>query len=133
MVNSDGMGIPTAKEAKELLEEASNLNPGPWVAHSMYTAKAALLIAQNCKDMDPDTAYVLGMLHDIGRRFGITGMRHIIDGYHFLMQKELYKVAKVCITHSFDCKDIKTAFGKWDCTEEEYNFVKHTWSIIVQP
>jgi hypothetical protein len=90
----------------------------------MYTAKAALLIAQNCKDMDPDTAYVLGMLHDIGRRFGITGMRHIIDGYHFLMQKELYKVAKVCITHSFDCKDIKTAFGTWDCSEEEYNFVK---------
>lgn len=117
-------GIPTLQEAKALLEEAARLNPGPWIEHSIYAAKAAQLIAQNCEDMDSDTAYIFGMLHDIGRRFGITGMRHIIDGYHFLMEKGFYQVAKVCITHSFDCKDIKTAFGKWDCTEEEYSFVK---------
>ncbi|HEY8893157.1 MAG TPA: hypothetical protein VIM70_23295 [Clostridium sp.] len=51
-------------------------------------------------------------------------MRHIIDGYNFAMEKGFYHVAKVCITHSFDCKDIKSAFGKWDCSEQEYNFVK---------
>ena len=66
----------------------------------------------------------MGMLHDIGRRVGVTGMRHIIDGYNYLMEKGFYKVAKVCLTHSFDCKDIKSAFGTWDCTEDEYNFVK---------
>lgn len=52
-------------------------------------------------------------------------MRHILDGYNFAMEKRFHKVAKICITHSFDCKDIKTSFGKWDCTEEEYNFVKN--------
>jgi len=124
VIKSYRSDIPTLKEAKTMLEEAAKLNPGPWFEHSVYAAEAAQLIAQNCEGMNSDTAYVFGMLHDIGRRFGITGMRHIIDGYHFLMEKGYYKVAKVCITHSFDCKDIKTAFGKWDCTEEEYNFVK---------
>lgn len=124
MENEDKKGVPTLQEAKALLDEAATLNPGPWVEHSMYVAKAAQLIAQNCEGMDEDIAYVCGMLHDIGRRFGITGLRHIVDGYHFLMEKGFHKIAKVCITHSFDCKDIKTAFGKWDCTDEEYNFVK---------
>ncbi|MCB2291516.1 phosphohydrolase [Clostridium sp. CS001] len=34
-------------------------------------------------------------------------------------------VARICLTHSFDCNHIRTSFGKWDyCNEEEYNFVK---------
>ncbi|MBZ9687310.1 HD domain-containing protein [Clostridium estertheticum] len=125
MENKHGIGLPTLEEAKILLEEAGRLNPGLWVEHSIYSGKAAQLIAQNCDNIDSDTALILGMLHDIGRRFGITGMRHSIDGYNFLMEKGFYKAAKVCITHSFDCKDIKSAFGKWDCTEKEYDFVKH--------
>lgn len=64
------------------------------------------------------------MLHDIGRRAGITGLRHIIDGYNFASEKGFHRVAKVCITHSFDYKDIRAGFGKWDCSEEEYNFVE---------
>lgn len=34
-------------------------------------------------------------------------------------------LARICLTHSFNCKDIRTCFGKLDCTEEEYNFVKN--------
>lgn len=124
MMNDKHTGIPTIQEAEALLKEADRLNPGPWVQHSIYAGKAAQLIARNCGDIDSDAALTLGMLHDIGRRFGITGMRHIIDGYKFLMEKGFNRAAKVCITHSFDCKDIKSAFGKWDCTDEEYEFVK---------
>jgi HD superfamily phosphodiesterase len=124
MVEIINRGIPTIKEAELLLEEAGKLNPGPWVEHSIYAGKAAQLIAQNCDDIDSDTAFILGLLHDIGRRFGITGMRHILDGYNFLMEKGFYRVAKICITHSFDFKDIKSGFGKWDCTNDEYEFVK---------
>lgn len=124
MVEMINRGIPTLQEAEMLLEEARKLNPGPWVEHSIYAGKAAQLIAQNCDDIDSDTAFILGLLHDIGRRFGITGMRHILDGYNFLMEKGFYRVAKICITHSFDFKDIKSGFGKWDCTNEEYEFVK---------
>ncbi|MBC2460322.1 HD domain-containing protein [Clostridium beijerinckii] len=122
--NNDKKGMPTLQEAEAFLYEAGELNPGPWVKHSMYVSKAAQMIAENCEGLDPYIASILGMIHDIGRRFGITGMRHILDGYNFLMEKGFYKVAKVCITHSFDCKDIKSAFGKWDCTKEEYEFVK---------
>lgn len=117
-------GMPTLIEAEEMLKEAGKLNPGSWIDHSLYTGRAAELIAQNCEDLDGETALILGMLHDIGRRVGVTGMRHSIDGYNFAIEKGFYRVAKICITHSFDCKDIKTAFGKWDCSEEEYNFVK---------
>jgi HD superfamily phosphodiesterase len=124
MVEIIDRGIPTIQEAELLLEEAGKLNPGPWIEHSIYAGKAAQLIAQNCDDIDSDTAFILGLLHDIGRRFGITGMRHILDGYNFLMEKGFYRVAKICITHSFDFKDIKSGFGKWDCTNNEYEFVK---------
>jgi HD superfamily phosphodiesterase len=124
MKNYTIQGIPTLEEAKILLKEAGQLNPGSWVEHSLYAGRAAELIAKNCCDMDSDKALILGMLHDIGRRVGVTGMRHIIDGFAFAMEKGFPSVAKVCITHSFDCKDIKSAFGKWDCTEDEYNFVK---------
>lgn len=124
MVEIINRGIPTLQEAELLLEEAGKINPGPWVNHSIYAGKAAKLIAQNCEDIESDTAYVLGLLHDIGRRFGITGMRHVLDGYNFLMEKGFYRAAKICITHSFDFKDIKCGFGKWDCTNEEYEFVK---------
>lgn len=117
-------GIPTLQEAEMFLKEAEKLNPGPWVQHSIYAGKAAQLIAENCEDMDSNTSLILGMLHDIGRKFGITGMRHIIDGYNFLIEKGFHKAAKVCITHSFNYKNIKSAIGKWDCTEDEYNFVK---------
>lgn len=124
MVEIINKGIPTLQEAELLLEEAGKLNPGPWVEHSIYAGKAAQLIAQNCDDIDSDTAFILGLLHDIGRRFGITGMRHILDGYNFLMEKGFCQAAKICITHSFDFKDIKSGFGKWDCTDEEYEFVR---------
>jgi HD superfamily phosphodiesterase len=124
MRNKHEAGLPTLEEAKLLLEEAGRLNPGPWVEHSIYCGKAAQLIAQSCDNIDSDTALILGMLHDIGRRFGITGMRHSIDGYNFLIERGFHKAAKVCITHSFDCKDIKSAFGKWDCTDKEYEFIK---------
>ncbi|MBL4930909.1 HD domain-containing protein [Clostridium paridis] len=123
MTTNNG-GIPTLQEAETFLYEASILNPGQWVDHSKYAANAAKLIAENCEDINPTTAYICGLLHDIGRRYGVTDLRHILDGYNFLMEKGFERAAKVCLTHSFDCKDIKTAFGIWDCSKEEFKFVK---------
>ena len=121
-----GQGVPTIEEAKLLLLEGQRLNPGPWIDHSINAGRAAELIARNCKDLNPDVALVLGMLHDIGVRFGVSYMKHILHGYNFAMEKGYYKVAKVCLTHSFDCKDMKTCFGRWDyCNDEEYNFIKN--------
>jgi hypothetical protein len=130
MIKSRIKSVPTLNEAKDLLKEAGELNPGPWVDHSLYAGKAAELIAKNCKGLDSETASVLGMLHDIGRRYGVTDMRHVIDGYNFCMDRGYSFLAKICITHSFNYKDIKAAFGKWDCSEEEYNFVKEYLQTI---
>lgn len=117
-------GIPTLEEATVILSEAEALNPGPWVQHSLYTGQAARLIAENCEGMDSQASYILGILHDIGRRFGVTSMRHSLDGYNYSVSKGYDFLGKICITHSFQTKDLKEAFGKWDCSEEEYRFVE---------
>lgn len=126
MKNCLEQGVPTIEEAKLLLLEGQKLNPGPWIEHSLNAGKAAELIARNCKDLNPEVALVFGMLHDIGIRYGVSYMKHILHGYNFAMEKGYYKLAKICLTHSFDCQDIRTCFGRWDyCNEEEYNFIKN--------
>ena len=78
------MRIPDRHQAELWLQEAGVLNPGPWVAHSRHVAEAARNIAARLPSLDSEAAYVLGLLHDIGRRAGVTGMRHVLDGYTFL-------------------------------------------------
>jgi hypothetical protein len=116
--------VPSIEEAKIILEEGSKLNPGPWVDHSLNAGNAARLIAREDKELDENTALVLGMLHDVGRRYGVTSMRHSIDGYKFATEKGYDLWARICITHSFPVKNIDAVFGKWDCSDEEYKFVK---------
>ena len=118
------LGAPNIEEAKLILAEGGKLNPVPWIEHSFYVGKAAELISKQDKELDGDTALALGMLHDIGRRFGVTSMRHSIDGYKFATEKGYNLWARICITHSFPYKNIDAVFGKWDCSEEEYIFVK---------
>ena len=115
--------VPTLAEAKLILDEGSKLNPGPWREHSLYVGKAAELIANEDKELDGDIAFALGLLHDIGRRYGITSMRHSIDGYNFAMENGYPLLARICITHSFPYKNVDAVFGKWDCSDEESKFV----------
>lgn len=114
--------VPSLKEAKAILEESSCLNPGPWVEHSIYVGQCAALIAEHDPELDKNRADILGMLHDIGRRFGKTNMRHVIDGYSFLMERGYPDAARICMTHSFPYQYIDAIFGKWDCTDEEHEF-----------
>ncbi|MFD3157229.1 HD domain-containing protein [Haloimpatiens sp. FM7330] len=107
-----------------MLNEGSRLNPGPWIEHSINVGRAAELIAEQDEKLDKNVALVLGMLHDIGRRYGVTSMRHSIDGYNYALEKGYDLLGRICITHSFPYKNVDAVFGKWDCTDEEYNFVK---------
>ena len=59
--------MPTRAEAEKILEEAEQCNLGPWVNHSRITAKCAEKIAELCENLDSEKAYILGLLHDIGR------------------------------------------------------------------
>jgi len=117
-------GVPTLEEAKILLEEASKLNPGLWIEHSLNVGRAAELIATYDSELDKNTALILGMLHDIGRRFGVTNERHSLDGYKFAMEKGYDLLARVSITHAYLCKNVDDVCGKKDCTVEERNFMK---------
>lgn len=116
--------VPNRREAEDILQQASKLNPGPWVHHSMYVAKAAELIAKYDEELDEDIAYVIGLLHDIGRIKGRHYVRHSIDGYNYAMEKGYDMIARISITHTFLCNNIDDICGEMDFTEEEYNFVK---------
>jgi len=118
------MNLPTPLEAERLLADAEARNPGPWVAHSRHVSLAARCIAEQHPDLDAERASILGLLHDVGRREGVTHMRHALDGYTFLRGLGFEDAARVCLTHSFPYKDVHAVFGRWDCTPEELSFVE---------
>jgi hypothetical protein len=124
------MNIPSLEQAEEFIKEAQCLHPGPWVQHSLFVGKAAESIAQYHPQLDPQTAFVLGYLHDIGRRAGVADMRHTLDGYSFLLEQGYEYAARICITHVFPLKHLDSVAGKWDCTQQELDFLSEYLSRI---
>lgn len=110
--------------AEKALEDASKLNPGPWVDHSKYVALACQNIASRCPHLDVEMAYVYGILHDIGRYAGITSEKHLIDGYRYCMENGWEKAAQICISHAFMIKDISTSIGVFDMSSEDKAFME---------
>lgn len=124
--------LPTRTEAERLLKEAEACNPGPWGNHSRVCAHCAEKIAQSCKDMDPEKAYVLGLLHDIGRKFGVRHLGHVSDGYTYMMSLGYDEAARICLTHSFSSFTIDDYVGKWDVSEEELELIKSKLADLEQ-
>lgn len=117
------MELPSLSQALAYLEEASQMNPGPWVQHSHVMAEAASTLAARLPGLDPKAARILGLLHDIGRRAGVSGMRHILDGYQFMQSEGYDDVARICLTHSFPLQDARGASAVWDCTPDQIVFI----------
>lgn len=111
--------LPNREEAERILLEAEACNPGPWGDHSRIAARCAEKIAAFCEEMDPEKAYILGLLHDIGRKFGTRHLGHVYDGYHYMLKLGYDEAAKICLTHSFNIPDLQTYIGNFDITEEE--------------
>lgn len=112
--------LPTAEEAMRELEIAGQLNPGPWVKHSINAGIAARNIASKVPGMDPDKAYIVGLLHDVGRRVGIVDIpTHIYEGYKYCMEKGWDEAARICMTHSYLL--MKDEFSYEPQTETEKN------------
>lgn len=114
---------PDRKKALELLKEAENINPGPWVNHSRTTARCAEKIA-SLSGMNSEKAYVLGLLHDIGRRFGKRHLGHVSDGYTYMTALGYDDAAKICLTHSFNNQNIEEYIGNFDTTKEETELIR---------
>ncbi len=114
---SNKMDMPTAVD---YLEWAGKQNPGPWIDHSYVVAHAAQKIAEKCIGLDADKAYVLGLLHDIGRYAGVTSVKHIYDGYKLMKREGHDEVAQICLTHSYPLHNFKWYVGGAnDCSEAE--------------
>ena len=116
--------LPTRMEAERLLEEAEKCNPGPWGKHSRVVAHCAEKIALGCKGMNLEKAYILGLLYDIGRKFGVSYLKHVSDGYSYMMSLGYDEVARVCLTHSFNNMRVDEYVGKVDTSDEEYELIQ---------
>lgn len=113
----------TPQEAEKELKLGTELTPGAWGQHCISVGTNARLIAERVPKMDCDKAYVMGLMHDIGRRAGVKGILHIFDGYDYMMSLKEEELARICLTHSFPIKDVNTFMGKYDCSEGQKQFL----------
>ena len=116
--------LPTREEALKLIRDGLLFNPGPWGKHCLTAAHCAEKIASACGDMDVEKAYILGLLHDIGRKFGVRHLGHVSDGYRFMMSLGYDEAARICLTHSFNNHKLDEYIGKLDVSEEEMKMIK---------
>ena len=80
--------LPTKETAEQELQLAGELNPGPWTKHSLNVGIAARNIAEKVPGLDAEKAYIVGVLHDIGRRVGIVDIpTHVYEGYKYCIDK----------------------------------------------
>jgi len=123
-------GYPTIEEANRILEEAEGCNPGPWGAHSRCVAECAKKIAEACGDIDSEKAYVLGLMHDIGRKFGTRHLGHVYDGWKYMERLGYPEAGRICLTHSFVCRSMDNYIGKLDILPEEEKEVREALAAL---
>lgn len=79
-----------------LLLDGVSCNPGSWGRHCLTAAYCAEKIAGACGNMDTEKAYILGLLHDIGRKFGVRYLGHVSDRYTYMKSFWSMKKGTVC-------------------------------------
>ncbi len=74
--------------------------------HTLGIANSASKIAEVC-GMDAEKAWVLGLLHDYGKRQNerVDLIFHAREGYEQMMSLGYTDVARICLTHSFPGTD----------------------------
>lgn len=112
-------GYPTLEEAQKIWQEGYDYRcattPYPerreYVFHSTGVAKAAQTIASRTADMNPEKAYIIGLLHDYGKKYDerASGKFHGRTGFEVLNAMGYPEAAKICLTHTFPDKDFNDA------------------------
>ena len=74
--------------------------------------------------MDIEKAFLLGLLHDIGRKFGVSHFRHVVDGYRYLLDLGYDESARICLTHSFPTQCMEDYVGSIDVSQGDYFAIK---------
>lgn len=116
--------FPTREEAKKIWEAGIQYRiqkpygfifEDEYRSHTIGVAEAAEAIAKHIDGMDSNKAYVMGLLHDYGKRINQNkeDKFHGIDGYEQMLEMGYPEVARICITHTFPQKDFN---------EQQYTF-----------
>lgn len=88
----------------------------PWEQHCFNVGKLAAEIATHIPDVDPNKAFVYGLVHDYGRgsKKGKENPKcHPVEGYTIISSKGYSNEAMACITHTFpDLSNILIVPGK---------------------
>ena len=123
-------GYPTLTEAEKIWlsgieyheEKYGYPKKEEYIAHSRGVAWSAKCIAENTKKLNPNKAFILGLLHDYGKKEdeGKSGKFHGQVGYDELLAMGYNESARICLTHSFP----KRLFNN-----EDYSSFKPEWII----
>ena len=107
----DTKGYPNLQEAERLWEEGIEFrrnqgdynNEEKYHSHTTSIAKAAKIIANHTDGMNPEKAYILGLLHDYGKKKKEkeNNNHHGIAGFDEMIKLGYTDVARICLTHSF--------------------------------
>ena len=108
--------MPSLQKAKQLWQEGIEFRlkqPYAWSTHKEYIfhttgiAESAQEIASKTPYLNPEKAYVLGLLHDYGKKYdeNITGKFHAQTGYEEFLKLGYDECARICLTHSFPNKN----------------------------
>lgn len=111
------------EEAERLLINAGKINSGKWIEHSFNVGIAMQRLAKKL-NLNEEKAYIIGILHDIGRIKKGIGMRHIIDGYNYMLDLKQPEIARRCMIHTFFIKDVHSSCCLWDITDEEGKIIQ---------
>ncbi len=119
---------PELSSAQKIWQEGIDFRlsqPQPWPVHREYVfhttgvADSARRIAAETPYLNPEKAYVLGLLHDYGKKYDerATGKFHARTGYEELSAMGYDDAARICLTHSFPDSDFEDSEYASYCPE----------------
>ncbi len=114
---------------EDILSDMAQKCGGGWAAHSRAVAECAEKIAMK-SGMDPDRAYMLGLMHDIGRGLNKQHLAHVYYGYKFMLESGHAEAARACLTHSFVTGGIIDYIGDFNISESEIGEIESALSEI---
>ena len=88
------------------LDYGGNEIKDEYIFHTRSVAQTASKIAA-AVNLNSEKAYILGLLHDCGRRVDEFrgGRFHAVEGFDMMMKLGYAEVARICISHSFPQPD----------------------------
>jgi len=115
------MNYPSINEVNEWFKNTTNFN---LIKHCENCAFGAKLISERLNFLDPELAFIMGLIHDIGKLFNTNRYSHLIIGYKFLLENGYDKIARICITHAFPIKTVFFEKNNFN-NPEDYEFLKN--------